>query len=92
MAVNLLILRLFPVMPNILNIIVIVQSVKKKSHLLDMVLVGKSSISRGNLCRLSGKNSIAHIRKRLAYFAYCCGVGRDFYTAILKGEVIAACL
>ena len=45
----------FPVMPYILNIIIIIEHVKHLRHVVDVVLVGKLGIGCGNILNLCGK-------------------------------------
>ena len=45
----------FPVMPYVLNIIIIVEHVKHLRHVVDVVLVGKLGIGCGNILNLCGK-------------------------------------
>ena len=48
---HLLLVGHFPVVINVLNIIVVLEVLKEKVHLLDMLLVGKSCIvSRNHFC------------------------------------------
>ena len=79
---------LVPVVPYILNIVVVVQSFEQQTHLLDVILVSERGVGRGHLLCLSRNNIVTHTTQCLCNSTYLGRVSGDLNAAILEAEII----
>ena len=84
--------HILPVVENVLNVVVVLQVVKEKSHLLHCVLIGDGDISRGDLVSFSGKHLVAQTFQRLSYGCNIVGRAGDLDNIFINVEIISACL
>ena len=82
----------FPVVPDVLNVVVILELLEQLAHVLDIVLIFESGVARGNILDLCGEEGVALLLEILAYCGEIVGLCADIKNAVVGQEVDSSCL